>query len=334
MDDRAVAISKRRPTGLAAMRQGAHCFLMCGALLLAMGMGEIGAAIWLCWAHRLPVLPMKFVEQVDPQNEFSIVVIGGSSALGVPYQDWLSIGKIVGRELERVIPSHRFRVDVLAEMGATLEAMQLKLAGLTHRPDAMIVYSGHNEFLGRYAFSKRVAYYDDDPLLRRHGAWQDAIGRLSPLLRLARENLDKLQSGDNPRTQFERDRNGRRAPVCAPSEVDVLFADFQRRLEAIVEYCERIECLPILIIPPGNDAFGPSQSYARPETLVQARGDFFRRLLEIRSGEQSNPAAAIESYREVLAEQPTHAQARHRLARLLESIGEFAAANRQLRTGP
>ena len=105
---------------------------------------------------------------------------------------------IVGRELERAIPSHRFRVDVLAEMGATLEAMQLKLAGLTHRPDAMIVYSGHNEFLGRYAFSKRVAYYDDDPLLRRHGAWQDAIGRLSPLLRLARENLDKLQSGVIP----------------------------------------------------------------------------------------------------------------------------------------
>ena len=87
-------------------------------------------------------------------------------------------------------------------------------------------------------------------------------------------------------------------------------------------------CLPILIIPPANDAFGPSQSYARPETRVKARRDLFRRLLEIRSGEQSNPAAAIESYREVLAEQPTHAQAHHRLARLLESIGEFADANR------
>ena len=126
------------------------------------------------------MLPTKFVEQVDPNSEFSIVVIGGSSALGVPYQDWLSIGEIVGRELERAIPSHRFRVEVLAEMGATLEAMQLKLAGLTRRPDAMIVYSGHNEFLGRYAFSKRTAYYDDDPSLRRNIAWQDAIGRLSP----------------------------------------------------------------------------------------------------------------------------------------------------------
>ena len=108
----------------------------------------------------------------------------------------------------------------------------------------------------------------------------------------------------------------------------MLFADFQRRLEAIVAYCERIKCLPILIIPPGNDALGPSQSYVRPETRVQARRDFFRRLAEIRSGEQSNPAGAIESYRDALAEQPTHAQAHHRLARLLESAGEFSDANR------
>ena len=326
-----IARSRSRSDGQPGWRRcarGARCFLMCGALLLAMGMAEIGAATWLRWAHRLPSLPTKFVEQVDPKREFSIVVIGGSSALGVPYQDWLSIGRIVGRELERVIPSYRFRVDVLAEMGATLEAMQLKLTGLTHRPDAMIVYSGHNEFLGRYAFSKRVAYYDDDPLLRRHGAWQNAIGPLSPLLRLARENLDKLQSGEIPALNSSAIETVVGRPVCAPREVDVLFADFQRRLEAIVEYCERIECLPILIIPPGNDAFGPSQSYARPETRVKARRDLFRRLLEIRSGEQSNPAAAIESYREVLAEQPTHAQARHRLARLLESIGKFADANR------
>ena len=39
-------------------------------------------------------------------------------------------------------------------------------------------------------------------------------------------------------------------------------ADFHRRLEAIVTDCERIGCLPILIIPPGNDASEPNQSYA------------------------------------------------------------------------
>ena len=60
-------------------------------------------------------------------------------------------------------PAHRFRVEILAEKGATLEAMHLKLASLPRRPDALIVYSGHNEFLARFSFANRVLYYDDDP---------------------------------------------------------------------------------------------------------------------------------------------------------------------------
>ena len=314
--------------GCQRRNRAARCFLMCGTSLFAMVMAEIGAAAWLGWIHRLPNLPTKFLNKADPNSEFTIVVLGGSSALGVPYQDWVSVGAIVGRELERTVPSHRFRVEVLAEMGATLEAMQLKLAGLTRRPDALIVYSGHNEFVGRYPFSNRMAYYDDDPSLRRHGAWQITVGRLTPLLRLASENLDKQQSGIIPALNSSAIETAVGRPLRAPSEVDVLFADFQRRLEAIVAYCERIRCLPVLIIPPGNDAFGPSQSYVRPETRVKARRDFFRRLAEIRSGEQSNPAGAIESYGEVLAEQPTHAQTHHRLARLLELAGDFSGANR------
>ena len=94
-----------------------------------------------------PRCPRSSSNRLTRTSEFTIVVIGGSSALGVPYEDWLSVGAIVGRELERAIPSRRFRVEVLAEKGATLEAMQLKLAGLTRRPDALIVYSGHNEFV-------------------------------------------------------------------------------------------------------------------------------------------------------------------------------------------
>jgi hypothetical protein len=307
--------------------RAARCFLVCATSLLGMVMAEIAAATWLGWIHRLPALPTKFVVRDDPHTEFTIVVLGGSSALGVPYQDWLSIGAIVGRELERAMPSHRFRVEVLAEMGATLEAMQLKLAGLTRRPDAMLVYSGHNEFVGRYPFSNRMAYYDDDPSLRRNVAWQTAVERLSPLLRLARENLDKQQSAIIPALNSSAIETVVGRPLRAPSEVDLLFADFQRRLEAIVAYCEGIRCLPILIIPPGNDSLGPSQSYLQPETRVKARRDFFHRFAEVRAGEQSNPAGAIESYREFIAEQPTHAQAHHRLARLLESAGEFSAAN-------
>ena len=123
----------RQPAGSVTPR-AASWFLLCGTSLLGIGMAEASAAAWLGWIHRLPALPTKFVDQAWLEQRIHIVVIGGSSALGVPYEDWLSVGAIVGRELERAIPSHRFRVEVLAEKGATLEAMHLKLAGLKTSP--------------------------------------------------------------------------------------------------------------------------------------------------------------------------------------------------------
>ena len=85
--------------------------------------------------------------------------------------DWLSLAAVVRRELERAIPAHRFRLEILAEKGATLEAMHLKLASLIRRPDALIVYSGHNEFLGRFSLANRVLYYEDERSGRSTMEW-------------------------------------------------------------------------------------------------------------------------------------------------------------------
>ena len=122
--------------------------------------------------------------------------------LGVPYEGWLSVGAVVGRELERAIPSRRFHVENLAEKGATLETMHLKLARLTHRPDALIVYSGHNEFLARFSLSNRVLYYDDERLQSWGRTWLESLARLSAVARLARENLEKQQVGLVPAYAF------------------------------------------------------------------------------------------------------------------------------------
>ena len=40
----------------------------------------------------------------QPADEILIVVIGESSALGVPYDGWLSVGAIIGHELQKAIP--------------------------------------------------------------------------------------------------------------------------------------------------------------------------------------------------------------------------------------
>ena len=116
-------------------------------------------------------------------------------------------------------------------------------------------------------------------------------------------------------------------PVCTVEEARAVIADFHRRLEAIVSACTRIGCLPILIIPPGNDACDPNQSYASPDTGAVARHALFDRLARIRALEENHPDRAIAAYREFVAEQPMYAHAHYRLARLLESAGSFTAAN-------
>jgi hypothetical protein len=318
--------SRRRPGS--HRLKAARWLLLCVSCAIGLGLAETTAASWLARTHRLPALPERFTDPTFPHDELSIVLIGGSSALGVPYEDWVSVGAIVGHELRQAIPSRRFRVDVLAEKGATLEAMHLKLAGLSRRPDALIVYSGHNEFLARFALANRMSYYDDEPWVRRRGGWLERAGRISPLFTLVAENLEKQRVGMVPRRNYGPVETLVGRPVCSTAEADAVVADFHRRLEAIVADCERIGCLPILIIPPGNDSSDPNQSYAAPSTRQDARQVLFRQLETIRALEPRDPGGAIAAYRQFVAEQPSHAEAHYRLARLLEAAGSIAEANR------
>jgi hypothetical protein len=290
-------------------------------------LAEAGAAAWLAWHHRLPALPIRFEKPARPAGEFSIVVIGESSALGVPYDDWLSVGTIVGRELERAIPGGRFRVDVLAARGATLEDMHLKLTCLTNKPDVLIIYSGHNEFLARFTLANQVFYYDDERLPASRWMRLEYFSRASPVLSLVRENLEKQRVRVLPTLSVGALERAVGRPVCEPAQFARIFADFHRRLDAIVSYCERIGCLPVLIIPPGNDAADPNRSYANPATHLDGRHALARQMETIRQLERDQPSQAVAGYRLVISQQPGYAHAHYRLARLLESTGSFREAN-------
>ena len=164
----------------------------------------------------MPALPHHFAGPARPDDEILIVVIGESSALGVPYDGWLSVGTIVGRELQKAIPSRHFRVEILAEKGATLEAMHQKLARLTERPDALVIFSGHNEFLARFSLANRVAYYSDDGHHWHRQAWLERAGRFSPLYTLVRENLEKHRVSVMPAQSLSAMETIVGRPVCTP----------------------------------------------------------------------------------------------------------------------
>jgi hypothetical protein len=327
----------------------ARALLLCASCLLGLGMVEAAAAAWQAWAHRSPKLPETFTKPrpkalpdlpvefagAAPRDagEVEIVVLGESSAKGEPYGDpdppwtsWLSIGEIVGWQLGRAIPGRRFHVTILAKGGDTLERQHQKLAGLKRRPDLLIVYAGHNEFHSRFNWERVVPPERPAPASReptRRGA-----GLSTPLGRMIREAIARNGVEVAPPAQVTRRLVD--WPVCTRAERAEILADFERRVEAITQYAERVGALPVLVIPPGNDAgYEPNRSVAvAPLTEPQIKA-VIREFNAAKAAEDDDPSRSLAFYRAFLVKQPLFAEAHYRVARLLERSGDYEGANHE-----
>jgi hypothetical protein len=301
----------------------ARLWLACASSLIGLVGVEAGAAIWLGWAHRMPVLPTRFSKPSNP-DERSIAVVGSSSALGFPYHPWVSVGQIVAWQMDRAVPGRRFTADIHAGPGIPLEKAHQSLVDLTRRPDAIIVYSGHNEFQARFETSRGISFREGptDPIL-------DRLYRLSlssALCRLIYETVSKERMGGPPSRMAKHQLID--PPAYTPSEFAALVTDFHRRLEAIVGYCEQIGAVPILVIPPANEGgFEPNRSVLAP-TISKAECDRVTREFEAaHAAEAGDPARALAGYRAILGRHPEFAEAHFRVGRLLERAGDYAEAN-------
>jgi hypothetical protein len=270
-------------------------------------------------------LPDRFAEPLD-NPEVTLAVLGESSAVGMPYESWLSVGKIVAWQLGESIPGKQFRVEMVAKPGDTLKGQHQTLAGLERRPDVLIVYCGHNEFAAGIPWSRKVDHYRDDrpPLF-----WglDELAGRVSPLCALIRETADKYRvalvppQGAHPPLVD--------VPAYTPAEFGDRLEDFRRHLEAIAIYGERIGALTVLVVPPSNDAgFDPNRSFLPAETPRSEREAFARDFLSLRQSEDSNPAGAVQLYRTLLDRQPGFAETHYRLGLLLDRAGAWDEAYR------
>ncbi len=305
--------------------------LLCIGCLMALVLAEGLTAAWRASSRRasslakgLPALPERFAEPVG-KNEVTLAVLGESSAFGMPFDSWLSVGKIVAWQLGEAIPGKRFRVEMVAKPGDTLERQYDRLAGIRRRPDALIVYCGHNEF-AVVPWSRRVEHYRDErpPLL-----WglDELAGRVSPLCSLIRETADRFRVAMVPPHDAHPPLVD--APAYTPAEYAARLDEFRRRLEAIAEYGERIGAITVLVVPPGNDTgFDPNRSFLPAGTPRAEREAFARDFLATRRIEDSEPARAVELYRTLLDRQPGFAETHYRLALLLDRAGQWDEAYR------
>ena len=227
-------------------------------------LAEVAAGAYLSWTHRVPRLAMA---EGGPRpghagDDVTLVVVGESSAEGVPYRDWLSVGRIVAWQLRRLFPQRMFHVEIQARAGWTLEQMHQKLAESRRPPDAVIVYAGHNEFASRFGWSADVPYYLDDPGHPLPIGLARSLGAYSPICRLIREARDRELVAARPPA---RGRPLADVPSHTPAQYRERLEDFRRRLEAIVIDLKRAGVLTILVVPPGTTPdSSPAARSSRP----------------------------------------------------------------------
>jgi hypothetical protein len=302
---------------------------------------ETATSAWMGWLHRAPPLPNVAARPLDAAREprtafqrlnpvpargaLSILVIGESSARGEPYHPWLSVGQIVGWKLEEVLGGRPVQVDIWASGGATLEQMHQKLALLDYRPDALLVFSGHNEFQSRWAWSRNPPYYVDEQEHNDKARLLDLLHQTSPACRLILETMERQRLDAIPPRVIKRQLVDR--PACTESERAEILSDFRRRLEAIAGYCESIGTVPIFVVPASNDGgYEPSRSILHPTASPDVREAFARRFRRARELEKTEPSGAVSAYKALLKLSPGFAESHYRLARLLEQEGSWDEA--------
>jgi hypothetical protein len=337
----ALCRARRKRTNAPIAARG---MLLCLCTLLAMGGAELVVALRHPRPHSAQVtahsektvagqfaeeeeLPKQFAEPTKG-DEIVLAVVGESSAFGMPFEKRMSVGKIVAWQLAKAIPGRSFDVEMVAEPGDTMRGQYARLARVSRRPHAIIVYCGHNEFATGTPWWQRVDPYYIDQRPSLLGQADLLAGRFSPVCRLIRETADRFRAGLAP--PLNRRPPLVDAPAFSRAEYTARQTDFHRRLDAIVSYSERIGAIPILVIPPANDAeFDPSRSVLPPQTGRLEREEFTRKFLVAQSMEKTSPDRAIELYRALVASQPGFAETHYRLGRLLENAGVWDEAYQQ-----
>lgn len=196
---------------------------------------------------------------VKQAGSFRIVVLGESSALGVPYAKKFSFGSLLVKAMEAVRPDRRFERVHVAENGRSSQGVVHFLdTAFAADPDVLVVYSGHNEFIYRLTLASPFGKVRTFPW-----KWlpriQDALDRLRDdgSIRLRREALASVPEDQREEVSMPLDVycNGNREEVpwtnlpLEPRERE-LFADrYRRNLETMARRA-RERGVPIVFVRP------------------------------------------------------------------------------------
>lgn len=169
-----------------------------------------------------PRLPYQWVRREKPADGLRVIVFGGSATAGLGYSPNVTFARHLERLLRRAVPERS--VEVL-NLGITaLSSNQVKElvreACARYAPDAIVVYSGNNEFLELHA----------QKYVQAHAGWSQ---RLRTMLR--ETNLVRLLQGRREVTTMAQLQAGESAMQLTQSEIIEDIALTEDELEAVVD---------------------------------------------------------------------------------------------------
>ena len=113
---------------------------------------------WFGGIHNPPSPPAEPFAREKPPRSFRVFVLGESTTAGFPYPRNVTFSRFVRDVLRDAMPGDSVEVVNLG-IAATNSFAMLDIAGevAEQRPDAVLIYAGHNEYYGALGAASRVS---------------------------------------------------------------------------------------------------------------------------------------------------------------------------------
>jgi lysophospholipase L1-like esterase len=228
--------------------------------LFVLDQTEPNSARWIIPQERMNFFrPASFLA-TKPKNAKRIFVLGGSTVQGSPYETETAFSTWLQPRLQATDPGTFIEVVNCGGVSyASYRVNKILSEVLTHQPDAIVIYSGHNEFLESRSYANVLAMPKQQQWasriasnfrtvreVRRWWASDDALGKVDFRTQLPSE-VDARLDHSGGLEQYHRDATWRH-------EVEQHFADTLRRM---VVACQRAD-VPIILCSPASELVSTS----------------------------------------------------------------------------
>ncbi|MDP6980529.1 MAG: hypothetical protein QF570_18340 [Myxococcota bacterium] len=282
---------------------------------------------------QLAINPQPFTAE-KPAGAVRLVVQGGSTAAGFPYGPLAALDGMLADRLEAARPEQAIEVITTA-MAAVNSYALLDFVDeiIAIEPDAVLIYAGHNEYLGIFGAGSALTTRRSRAATRMHmwlGRFRvyQAIDLLIPSAAEATQRREGESSGRRD-TLMARAASSAQIPLGSKLYREGL-AQFEENLEAILT-AYREAGIPVFVSTLASNEVDQAPFIGSPPGEHDADAFAATRVKAASLDEAGEPLAARATLEALLELHPEAASALFDLARLEREAGELEKAGARFR---